>query len=464
MKHLKYIFLLFFIAIAFVANCQTGYHIKYKVKGLKNGTAYLTVCRGNERIPLDTCTIAYETIEFAKNKEIPIGVYRIIFKDSLYTEFVYAHEEVIMENQLPYLRANLKIIKGNQTKIYYEYWDTAREIKDTIDELISIGNVMYLKNGGVFNYDLDSMQKRVVNLYGNLNIFTDSLIDKAKGMFITEILKAYLVPDYNKYLQQPNAFHYKTRLAFLRDHYFDYVNFADTNLLNTEVFFKLTTDYINTFADPQTTENYIRVIGYVLGKANASKPIYNYILNLLLNTFETSDFEEVYIYLIENYYIENSCQSDATHSSLKEKAEAFKKLRIGNVAPDVIMKDISGNDIDLYSLNSSYTLIMFWSDECPHCEAAMPEITKLYNLYRPKGLEIYSVCIDTIRQQWIDGISKNDMKWIVVSDLKGLSSEYVKAYNVMHTPTFFILNDEKAILARPLTLQNLKEKLNLYFK
>lgn len=438
---------------------QQSYHIKYTVKGLSDGKAYLAVCRGNLRVSVDSTKAVNGVIEFSKSKLLPVGVYRIVFRDSLFTDFVYNSEEVIMENKLPYLRASLKIIKSDETKIFYEYWNTARQIKDTIDETMQIGDVIYKNNGGVITQDLDSIQKRIVKLNKMLQDFTKALIAKSTGMFVQKILKAYLSPDYEAYLKTPGAFQYKSRFSFLKDHYFDNIDFADTTLLNTEVFFKLATDYLNTFADPPTTDSYIRTIGVLLGKASESKPVYNYLLNLMMNTFETSDYEEVYVNLIDNYYLQNTCESGHEHKSAASKAEAMKKLKIGNSAPEIKMPDVNGNLTSLYSISANTVLLLFWSSECVHCEAAMPELITLYNEYKPKGLEIVGVSIDTIKSVWLEGISKNNLKWFNISDLKGLKSDYIAKYNIWHTPTFYLLNDEKVIIARPLSIEQLKVKL-----
>jgi peroxiredoxin len=461
MKKIIFVVLLSFVSLNIFS--QQDYHILYTVKGLANGNAYLAVCRGNIRIPVDTTTIVNGVIDFNKKKQLPVGVYRIIFKDSSFTDFVYNNEDVVMENQLPFLRANLKIVKSGETKIFYEYWNTSRQLKDSIDETIKIGEVIYRNNGGVFTSDLDSMQKRVVLLNNNLKSFTISLIEKSKGMFVQKLLKAYLAPDYEAYLKKPEAFQYKSRFSFLKDHYFDNVDFADTNLLNTEVFYQLANDYISTFSDPPTTESYIRTIGFVLGKASDNKPVFNYLLNLMMNTFETSDFEEVYVYLIDNYYLQSTCESGSGHKTIAAKAEALKKLKVGNSAPEIKMGDVNGNLTSLYSVKTKVVILHFWSSECQHCVANMPELIKIYNDYKPKGLEIFGVSIDTVKSLWIECISKNNLKWLNVSDLKGLKSEYICSYNIWHTPTFYLLNEEKAIIARPLSVEQLKVKLKEIF-
>ncbi len=461
MKKLLLLLLLGFISCNIFP--QSFYNIRYTVNGLNDGKAYLAVCRGNIRIPVDSVSVLNGVINFSIKKQLSPGVYRIIFRDSLFTDLIFNNEDVIMENKLPYLRANLKIIKSDETKLFYEYWNTARQIKDTIDEVIQIGDAIYRKNGGVITHDLDSMQKRVIDLNKILQAYTMELINKSSGKFVQKILKAYLSPDYEAYLKTPGAFQYKNRFSFLKDHYFDNVDFADTNLLNTEVFFKLATDYINTFADPPTTDSYIRAIGVLLGKATDSKPIYNYLLNLMMNTFETSDYEEVYIYLTDNYFLQNTCESGSEHKSAASKAEAMKKLKIGNSAPEIKMPDVNGNHVSLYSMDSKIILLLFWSSECHHCEAAMPELVTLYNEYKPKGLEIVGVSIDTIKSVWIEGISKNNLKWFNISDLKGLKSEYIAKYNIWHTPTFYLLNEEKVIISRPLSVEQLKKKLKELF-
>ena len=93
MKKIIFVVLLSFVSLNLFS--QQGYHIRYTIKGLANGKAYLAVCRGNIRIPVDTTSVVNGVIDFNKKKPLPIGVYRIIFKDSSFINNGMFHTRTI---------------------------------------------------------------------------------------------------------------------------------------------------------------------------------------------------------------------------------------------------------------------------------------------------------------------------------------------------------------------------------
>lgn len=95
---------------------------------------------------------------------------------------------------------------------------------------------------------------------------------------------------------------------------------------------------------------------------------------------------------------------------------------------------------------SKLFLLNFWAFWCGSCIAEMPFLKKLYEEYKPKGLEITGISMDTSLKRWIGALDKIDTPWMHVSDLKGTDSELAKSYSIRGIPYAVLLDQEGVIL------------------
>jgi thiol-disulfide isomerase/thioredoxin len=161
----------------------------------------------------------------------------------------------------------------------------------------------------------------------------------------------------------------------------------------------------------------------------------------------------------EKYLASNTCSNDVKMKKLTEKDNIIKALKPGNKAPSVNAADLKGKEMLLDSVKAKFILLMFWASWCEFCEKAMPEITNIYNTYKSKGLEIYAVSLDSVRQNWAEASARFNMQWINTCNLKGFESPVIRDYNIWQTPTFFLLDSKKRITSRPVNTAMLKETL-----
>ena len=57
-------------------------------------------------------------------------------------------------------------------------------------------------------------------------------------------------------------------------------------------------------------------------------------------------------------------------------------------------------------------------------------------------------------------IKKEKLNWINVSELKGYFGKAEDEYNVYATPTMYLLDQQKNIIAKPITWRELEQALN----
>lgn len=125
------------------------------------------------------------------------------------------------------------------------------------------------------------------------------------------------------------------------------------------------------------------------------------------------------------------------------------KIAVGELAPDFKSTTPEGKIISLKEIaaQGKITLVDFWASWCVPCRAETPELKKAYQLLHDKGFNILSISLDHNRLQWEKAISKDQMNWINVCQLRGREEDAAKLYGVNGIPAHFIIDQNMKILA-----------------
>ena len=127
---------------------------------------------------------------------------------------------------------------------------------------------------------------------------------------------------------------------------------------------------------------------------------------------------------------------------------------------DIELPDPKGELVRLSSVKGKYTLLEFWSARCGPCRAENPKLLKLYNLYKEKGFEIYSISIDENKETWQKAVKDDKINWITVLDSGG---EIGDLYEVIGIPKNYLIDSKGMIIAKDIRGEKLAAKLKEIF-
>lgn len=171
-----------------------------------------------------------------------------------------------------------------------------------------------------------------------------------------------------------------------------------------------------------------------------------------------NEYSPVFSQLTDAIHFRNACDSlktvypDSRYVKALEtetvRRENLLKVnsRIGQSSeqgfPDIEMRDVNGVKKKLSEVKAKVVLLHFWTAaDNTHKMFNADVLQPLYKEFHRKGLEIYSVCLDTNKADWASSVKAQELPWINVCDGLGSQSPVVLQYNLQDLPTSFLMMD-----------------------
>ncbi len=381
------------------------------------------------------------------------GLYRVSWGKDAHLDFIWNREDVDFITNANNTSDSTRFLQSEENRIF-TYYSAIDRMSQTKQELLAQLIDFYPEKDRFYH----NAAREFEELQHNQTRILDSLRNRHPSAYAIRMFMAYQIPFLSSALTR------EERIGYLRQHYFDKVDFRDTALLRSPVFANKAISYLSLYSNnrlnqKQLETEFIKAVTVIMSAAAVSPEVYKYLLDYLVGGFDKYHFDEVITYMAENFSDPFACEDQARKTALQKKLETFKKIAIGKTAPDLEIPDLKGNPVRLSALESKLLLLVFWSTECPHCVEMIPKLKALNDARKNSDLMIVTVSLDTSRAELEKFSADNQIGWLNLCDFKGFDSRAADDYNIYATPTMFLLDGQKTILAKPITIRELEQAL-----
>ncbi len=143
----------------------------------------------------------------------------------------------------------------------------------------------------------------------------------------------------------------------------------------------------------------------------------------------------------------------------EKQLNQYGKMANGEIAPDIIFTPYTylPNQVSakmLSDLYSDYFLVVFAAGWCKHCTEEIPKIAAMYPALQAKNIEVIMVSLDDNPSLFASFAAA--LPFISTTDYKKWNGQMVSDYHVFSTPSYFLLNNQRKIVLKPNSVEQIK--------
>ena len=462
-----------------------GYQIDIRLKDFPDDTIVIGHRFNASFVPKDTAILNHQGEGvFRGDSALPQGMYLIYLPNERFFDLLISNDqEFYVENDtLDFV--NHIVIKGSEeNSAFYSYQQYLQKQSEKAKELQE-----RLKSRESDTLAAAATKDELNRLNEEVMDYINQLINKYYGTFFGKFLlslQEIKVPDPPRdekgNIIDP-AFQYK----YYKSHYFDNFDISDVRLLRTPFYEQKIMTYIDRVVY-QVPDSLIREVDMLLGKSRTDPQLFRYMLITLFNHFAKSQImgmDAVYIHIAENFYIPEAHWSEPEFiEKLKERVEKSKPTLIGTKATDIQLVRIVadhfiaaadneelkknpyiGNFFNLYDIQAPFIILYFWESDCGHCKTATPKLYEVYNRLKDKNVVVLAVNLlggEEGKVKWINFVNEHGLyDWI--NCWNPYDFEFKKIYDLTSTPSLFVLDKDKKIIAKRIEPEQAEEIINSF--
>jgi thiol-disulfide isomerase/thioredoxin len=334
-------------------------------------------------------------------------------------------------------------------------------------------------------HDADSAtyyQQQLADTDSAISRYTSRLLAGNGGTFLGTLLLAmqplqvptFDIPDS---VANKDSVEHLRRYEYLCAHYFDCFNMADSGLIRTP-FFASRIDVFLKKMIPPIPDTIIRYADLLIEKASANGEMLRYVTDYFFRHFQQSDYmghDAVVVHLADKYYLSGHAAwvTEDYRAKVKEHVDKIRPTLLGSVAPELLLQTHELTSASLHKTAAEFIILCFWSPDCGHCKEELPRLWTLYQKVRDKGVAVFAIYTQYERKEWDDYLREHPYDWVnawdgfEVKDDDGKSTTYSigskfrTLYDIHSTPTVFLLDKDKKIIAKRMSIENLEKILML---
>lgn len=469
MRKLIFSILLSLVPVFLSGQLKNGYEINITIMDLQDSTVFLAYHLGDKQYIKDTVKLDRSGNGIFRGQQtLPQGIYMIVLPGRKYFEILISDNQRFSLNCTfsDYFNT-LKFTGSKENSAFVEYqknWVTMQQTAIAISKRIQNNK----QNNDSLKI-LGSVQKLQEE---NMKAYLKSVVKANEGNFLGTLVKGLLPIDIPKFTipigyKNPDSIRWVLNYNYNKDHFFDNIDLNDERLIRTPLLYsRLDSFFTNVLVQSPDTIN--KEIDKLINKCSSNYKMFQFVSVYLFNHFRESEImghDAVMVKIADDIYLSGKADwvTREFKDDLRKQIDLIRPNLIGKKAENMVMDSYKGIFVSLYDVEKDFTVLYFWEPNCGHCQEATPKLKAYYDKPKDYSLEVFAVCTTADKEKWTKYIEDNKITWINGWDPKRIS-HFDFYYNVQSTPTIYVLDKNKKIIAKKLAVEEIGPFIDNYRK
>ncbi len=489
-----------------------GHKIEVTIKGMSDSTIILGYYNGDKLSVQDSIKLNKKGVGVVQGeKPLPRGKYFIFLDEYKRFDLMIGNEQKFSLVADTTDLVNKTEVKGSkENELFYGY------IRYIQDKIKLRGELEAKIKEEKDEKKKQKLKEQMAGLMNQVRDYMDKLIADNPTSFFAKQLKSTFQVEIPEELRKKDR---KVQFEYYKAHYFDNIDFSEAGLSRTKEFPEMVDTYLQKMVY-QVPDSIYPEIDMLVSKSTKNDDMFKFMIMHLHDFYVTSEnleMENVYVWFFDKYFLPKANWIDREFmNKRKEHVSKLKPLLIGKAAPELTMEiyekelhDIFSNLIrlsqegdeakkkidekkdtakwlkrqteitdsltilneqvkgnskrkfqKLYDVKAKYTVLAFWEPECSHCKKAIPDLhTKYTEKLKAQGIEVFAACTQLKPNIWGEFLDKHKLyNWINAWDPYN-NSNFRDKYEIHSTPSIFILDENKNILLKKVSVEHIEEAI-----
>ena len=364
------------------------------------------------------------------------GIYKIVYAippEENNFDFIYNGKETIAFN---FSNDNgVDFTESEENKLWTSYLKSMEMVNQTISNYYSKEHIDKEGFSSIFKVLKDTQLA-----------YEESANDKLVSAFITAN-RPYLPSEYEDI---------STYSKNLKTHYLNQIDFSNYLLQSSSFLVDRVSSYVFNMVEDPTHETYKQHVDDIARAiSNDDAIIKTSLFEAIWQRFVTMENHDLANYVTDRHLLD---LANATHNKvLAETISSYKNTSIGTKAPNF---DISSenNATSLHELDGADNyLVIFWSSGCNHCLNELPKVKEM--IATKPNIKVVAYALEDDNRKWSKEI-KNYPDFTHAIGLGKWDNPITKTYGIAATPTYFLLDASKIIIAKPYDYEDVETTIN----
>jgi len=444
------------------ARTQTGYKIDIDAPQLRNQTVYLGMYFSGRLFARDTALLDNRGRgSFQKNTPLHEGMYAIYFLNNTRVIDILISDEQRFRVQIDTtdLVNNVFITGAEQSKAFQNY------VKFISSQRAEVERISQQFEAALTGEDSiqaqEERQEKIAAIDRAVRAYQENIVQMYGNKTLGVIMRALMPVEIPEVTAENDSIRQQKEYLLNRKHFFDNINLSDPRLLHT-AFLPQKIDFFMQRMVPQIPDTITTEAVRLIEKSKGDTLTFRNMLTNMLNLAVRSNMmgmDRLTLTLARDYFLAGKAPwADSTLlANLEREVRRVQHNQIGALAPNLRAETLDGRMINLHDLPQDYILLYFFEPSCGHCRREMPRLyQELYQKFRENNfLGVFAFYSHIDRDEWTNFIDEHGMhSWTNVWDPRR-TSNFWYFYDATVTPSLYLLNRERKIIAKKISLETL---------